>query len=538
MQPIEQYFPFEHIREKQKRALDFIVGAYERGYKNVIISAPTGTGKTGIGAAVCHWAPQNLPCATGTTCGGYYLTSQKMLQDQIEHDFCRMRCGTSASIKSATSYHCLSRPSRSCGVKTKVSCNHGNCPYRLAKTAWKIANLAVTNYAYFFTAGQYTDDIVPKQILVCDECHNLEREIIRHVDLKINEELFERWAPGIETVPQLHNLQEFTAWVKAVYLPEVQSRVTALVNIDDDSQAELLAEVSRHAEKVAQSLTLIEQDAHDWVFWREDGRDGKYSYIARPIEAKAFAQDLLLSRADLKVYMSAYPGDKAIFCRNLGLKVDDVAMASFASTFPVENRPIIAFSCGSMSLRNVEQSIPRLKATILKLFEIHGNEKGLIHCHSYRMMKIVRDALQGSKHLDRLIWHDGAGERDEAYHEHTSSSKPTVLISPSISEGFDFADNAARWQLIIKCPYPHLGDQQVLAKKDRDPEWYVQQAVSAIVQSCGRIVRSEQDWGKTYILDGDFKDLYARYDYLFPGWWKKALIWKNVKTKQQQQAII
>lgn len=526
-EPIAAYFPFESIREKQKIALDFIDRACAKGYRDIIIAAPTGTGKTGIGSSVCHWAVNNMSQSDAGKAiipGGYYLTSQKMLQDQIERDFPKMKHGTSASLKSAMAYHCLSYDRPCGGLNKKNPCMHASCPYKIAKAVWQASSLAVTNYAYFFTSGQYTQDIAHRQVLVCDECHNLEREVIRYVDIKINEELFDRWTPGIKQVPKLNSLAEFVTWLKTVYIPEATVKYDALIHVGDDALADEAAELKQHVDKVQHGVDLVSANPNDWIFWRENGKQGKCSYIARPVEAKPFTHDLLFSKADLRVYMSAYPGNKSVFCRSLGLDEDNVAMASLSSTFPVKHRPIIFYGCGSMSLRNVDQSIPMLSLVVRRLLAVHKHEKGLIHCHSYKMMQIVRNAVKGSDDEARLICHDSAAERDTAYKTHVHSPDPTVLISPSISEGFDFADDAARWQLIVKCPYPHLGDKQVAVKKQRDEEWYAQQAVSSIIQACGRIVRSDQDWGITYILDSDFNRLYSEYTELFPGWWKVALI--------------
>jgi ATP-dependent DNA helicase DinG len=100
-----------------------------------------------------------------------------------------------------------------------------------------------------------------------------------------------------------------------------------------------------------------------------------------------------------------------------------------------------------------------------------------------------------------------------------------VILSPSFTEGFDFADDMARWQVIAKMPYPYLGDKQVAAKKEADPEWYAMRTVMTVIQASGRICRNEKDHGVTYITDADFNHLWERYGYMFPNWWKEALQW-------------
>jgi superfamily II DNA or RNA helicase len=89
--PIE-FFPMETAREKQIRALDFVRRAHLQGYKDIIVAAPTGIGKTGIGAAIALWAQQ--PIVQGDfNPGAYYLVTQKLLQDQLDGDIKQFKVG-------------------------------------------------------------------------------------------------------------------------------------------------------------------------------------------------------------------------------------------------------------------------------------------------------------------------------------------------------------------------------------------------------------------------------------------------------------
>ena len=94
-----------------------------------------------------------------------------------------------------------------------------------------------------------------------------------------------------------------------------------------------------------------------------------------------------------------------------------------------------------------------------------------------------------------------------------------------MTEGFDFAYDLARWQVIAKVPFPYLGDRQVAAKKDINQDWYDLQAVMSIIQACGRIVRSDTDHGVTYVLDGDFMPLFEKNSDFFPRWFVDSFIW-------------
>ena len=77
-------------------------------------------------------------------------------------------------------------------------------------------------------------------------------------------------------------------------------------------------------------------------------------------------------------------------------------------------------------------------------------------------------------------------------------------MSPSVSEGVDLKDDLARFQIILKVPFGNLGDPWMKAKLTRSGEWYENRASTEVAQMIGRVVRSETDYGITYILDSAF----------------------------------
>ena len=53
-------------------------------------------------------------------------------------------------------------------------------------------------------------------------------------------------------------------------------------------------------------------------------------------------------------------------------------------------------------------------------------------------------------------------------------------------------------------------------------EWYRRMAMKDIIQGGGRIVRSAEDEGTVYILDGSFGYLYSNSVGMVPKWWKDS----------------
>ena len=96
------------------------------------------------------------------------------------------------------------------------------------------------------------------------------------------------------------------------------------------------------------------------------------------------------------------------------------------------------------------------------------------------------------------------------------SKKPTILLSPSMTEGGDLKDSSSRFQIICKIPYPYLGDKLVSKRMTKSKWWYPLQTAKSIVQSVGRAVRSEDDHAVTYILDDGWNYFCSKNKNIFP----------------------
>ena len=83
-----------------------------------------------------------------------------------------------------------------------------------------------------------------------------------------------------------------------------------------------------------------------------------------------------------------------------------------------------------------------------------------------------------------------------------------------ISEGIDFADDAARIVITVGIPYPAAMDPVTKAKREYNDKicridkkaisgsrWYEVQAFRAINQALGRCLRHSEDWGAILLVD-------------------------------------
>ena len=105
-----------------------------------------------------------------------------------------------------------------------------------------------------------------------------------------------------------------------------------------------------------------------------------------------------------------------------------------------------------------------------------------------------------------------------------TSKQPTVLLSPSMTEGVDLKGDLSRFQILCKVPYPWLGDPIIRKRMKKYPSWYPLQTAMTVVQSVGRSVRNKNDKAVTYILDADWNKFYRKHKNLFCEDFKRLIV--------------
>lgn len=526
---ILEFFPLPTPRRQQVQALHAVQDVVAQGYRDIALELPTGSGKSAIAATIAAWSNETLRLSDKHKPGAHILVQQKVLQDQIEAELDRLGGKEKAAlIKASIEYPCPSYKRCSVGLlEYRCDCiKQGQCSYKLAKARFLKAKVAVTNYSYFFTETQHVGQIEPRHVLVCDEAHSLPRTLLRQADLAVCENRLRDFAPDIvaSELYRVKTLEDFLGWLEDDYQPAVQSQAELLQALNDsDEQAKESYEVSQHLLKVDTFIARSKADPRGWVFWREEGRDRQLSLIVRPLDAAPYFDRLVAKRSPVRVYLSAFLGPKAIFCSELGLDPKRVAWMRFGSSFSPESRPVHLLSVGSMSRQNAEVTLPSLLKMVLRIAKVHATTRGILHTNSYRLADDVVNALELAGMGKRLVYPKNAEERDEALKQH-AAQEDAILISPSVGEGFDFRGDRARWQIILKCPYPSLSDQHTVVRAERDPAWYKSETVKHFVQTCGRICRSDDDFGSTYVLDSDVARVLKETEDSLPRWFKAALL--------------
>ena len=543
-----QYFPFAEPRKEQEEAINFALDAYANGKKYVIMDLGTGIGKSAIGVTIARYLTAHDPPSVvniknpdGTSSvechpGALFLTTQKILQEQYMDDFGNGK-GCMKSIRSAINYKCSHYKKLSCSEGQQLlrtadkessfwkKCMFG-CNYKMAKRDFLESQESITNFSYALIEANYSGKIKKHNLLIIDEAHNVENELCKFIEAAVTDRTAN--SLGLEW-PEIKTYLQATTWVCKTYLPAAKKSVAEMEKDVEDFKGleghekeygELVKRydaLRSHVDKL--DMFIACEDPDNWivdVLPQVGKSSAKITF--RPIDVSPYTEQNLFRLGRRALFMSATIINPDAFCESLGIPLSQAASLTKPSPFPAENRPIYFHPVGKMTADSIDESLPKIVAALKEILKEHKNSKGVVHTHNYKIAQYIKKNIKSS----RLIFHE-SHDREEALAKHIASKEPTVLVSPSMSEGVDLRDDLARFQVLLKVPYPSLGDKIVKKRMYKWKWWYPMQTIKTIIQSVGRSVRSDTDHAITYILDADWQRFYGQNRDLFPQHFKDAL---------------
>lgn len=473
--------------------------------KFIVLSAPTGAGKSVIALGVAQAAAKaGLRTAI--------LTKDTRLQDQYKsYQMENVKVGMGRrnfqcvleghEHKTAEEAPCVHEEGFECPYiwRQGLHSSEVKCPYYKQRTAADESQIRVLNYPFFFLgqrAGLFNSDII-----ICDEGHNVDKEVLNLVSVKLTEKnldtLWEEWRlkwPKRKSEILKHNPQMISMARMVVTNVELMPIL---------HRSDAVWEVYEKCRKI-----MALENLHCYV-----GPDLEF----KPILPNEFAREWLLKRGKV-VLMSATIFGAEYWRKRLG--ADEVEYIEIPSTFPVENRPIHVEPVAFLSHKDFTDGEWRLKKMAKRIDEIiasHLPKKGIIHTVSYkRALDYMDRSIFKSSGLLRL----GQTRQDIQDFIHSDMG---VLVSPSITEGIDLPDELCEFVIWMKVPFPNLLDPVVRLQREDDPGVYDYETVSTIVQGSGRGMRHEGDHCDIYILDAAWGSMYNKAKGILPEWWKAAL---------------
>jgi len=624
-------FPFQSKRERQAYVLNEIANALASDYKYILLEAPTGFGKSPVAIAVALTLGTSYICTSTKDLQTQYARDFPFLKVAkgknnfvcaVKEDFIKngtYRCGSCNSNNANECYHktvdygpCMSNEDfegRGCKYRTfikdyKIS-NKGTIKekvlidyntethYREKYSQWlHLVNLreelrlwrpceyfdqlniasasshSILNYAIFLALLQNKKVLPSRELLILDEAHLLETEIVRFRGLSISKRRWKKYIPSLKMVDygyddiekwidflihletgmlvltgnnsMVESLSIFRRakynWVSRKASPNKKKVVGTSEIFQSDEynthyfrgspsiSEELAVEVIRDTERLTGTINSILSNPNNWIV--SEIKKENYEVIMvelKPLNTSQYWKDVF-EKCTKTLMMSATILDSKTFCESLGLAHDQVKFIQVGSDFPLQNRSIYPMNIAYLNFSNLklQEVKTKISRAVDNLMTLHRNHKGIIHTTSYEQLNFIKENIS-QMNKRRLLVTDPEIQRDEVIAEHANSMKPTVLISPSLHMGLDLKDDLSRFQIITKVPYPNKSDRWTDAKRKAHEQWYNWQTALKLIQGYGRSIRSKEDWAKTYVLDSAFGYFVEKNNNILPDWFTQAI---------------
>lgn len=549
------------FREYQLNTIVQIIKYKLTGVKTQVMEAPCGSGKSTIAFIVCGvlWESFGLK--------SYILVSDLSLFEQYEQDLKKYNLNW-GKLKGKDNYQCqrngqvftngecqikgigiptLSDPDAS--ASKGFSCGP-RCKYVIERKKAEASPVTIMTYQFWFIAMNYIKEIMfdgneefapfqQRDFIICDEAHKIPDLVQRHFSPRIDSDdigfLFTLKEYADKVDYELPGIDLFKQTMKAFTLVEEPKdimicikRYEALMQKYNEFQYWLrdLAQKKGDTEKLlkylnagntcrechcklADYIKLVEELGLDTIVLTADtDKNADYHITLNCAFEHKMVKKYLHDKAPQELMMSATIGDCDIYKNMIGeeeLTNDEFKAYSVPSTFDFSKSPIYFYPKYRLSYTEKAKNLPLVIEEIKNILNNHKDEKGIIQTGSYEFSKALYDSLPPNLR-SRVLFYKDSKEKNEVIVKYKNSLNK-ILIGPSLVEGINFPHDECRFLIMMKVPYASLGDKLVQRKMNIIPGYYHNDVCQKITQGIGRIQRSKDDWGVTYIMDGCFNDI-------------------------------
>ncbi len=463
-------------REVQESALRKLEETWS-GADVFVVNLPVAAGKSAIAMTIAHWAKK-----------ASIITPTKMLVQQYKNEYPAVHV-----LRAKGDYYCSTfkcQVSKRPAIKNKPKTCHaeleckGCTDYLQDLRKSRVMPYVLSNYYIYMAHSLYRD------VLIVDEAHNL--------------------------VPMLQKLAAKKLWHHKYGYPtyaKTREQLIAWVNSPSNGWNST-EDILYH--KFKQELLGPRPS-----FLIENGLDlyhGEEQECLRmiPLDIREEPPFLWPSQVKKIVLLSATISRKDI--EQLGMSGRKVQYIQSSSPIEAERRPIVVpAESKNMSYKEQPKNLPALAQYIQSKAAEHKGEKGLIHV-TYSLARLLQPYLTDA----RYIFHTKSNKSGQ-YQAFRNSSEDSILVAAGMHEGVDLPYDAGRWQVLAKVPWPSLAEPAIKHLSTIDPEFYAWETIKSTLQACGRICRTPEDYGITYIFDDSFRRLYKQNPEFFPEWLKSSV---------------
>ena len=535
---IMSYFPLAKARRSQELVIVEIDRAFKSGKRIVILEAPVGSGKSAIA--------MTFAAESGDS---HVITPRKSLQDQYYEDFqddvvlMKGRNAYPCTYEAPLKFYrkvtkdikegrvrpplpgeddCSSAPCRN-SEAVWSSCTENNakpCPYQVAIETAQDHHTVIHNIHSFVFQTNFGGKFERRKLMIIDEAHEIENVIRGFITKKfsVNQVLDARDIPVHNTVQDWCNF-----FLQDSFVPRESPAEQAHKRADEDFKSDRdlyldKVEVLRANHEYYGTEFVVKQSP---LHVGREVRGTSFEFI--PDSIGGAAQRYLFDYGERVLLMSGTIYDKDQYCRYTGINPTEAHFIRVPSSFPVSNRPVYLKPDYQIdtSHKNWHYNFPEMIEKIQRIMTIFKDVKGLIHVPSYDAMYQIAGALSST----RIVTHE-RGDLQDRLETFYTSDEPQVFMSPVCQQGVDFKGDRARFQIVLRVPYSNTQDPFISRKVEKDFNWYNYQALVVLGQMVGRVNRSEDDFGATFLLDSRFTTFVRKNASKLPKWLKDAFVFK------------
>jgi ATP-dependent DNA helicase DinG len=284
-------------------------------------------------------------------------------------------------------------------------------------------------------------------------------------------------------------------------LERLETEIAAL-----PSKPEELLAIARRSAELRRDLTfLLESAEKNYVYWFERRARGVF-LAATPINVSDILRQNLFNQFDTVLLTSAtlaVSGQFNFLRQRLG--VDPTIEESLASEFDYFSQAILYIPPQMPDVRSPEFSA-RATAEIVKILEITDGRAFCLFT-SYAQMRDVHERLSKLVRFPLLL--QGTAPRSVLLDRFKNKPGAVLLATSSFWQGVDVPGEQLSCVIIDKLPFAVPSDPIVAARikaltdegRNAFAEYQVPEAVLALKQGFGRLIRARSDRGVLAILD-------------------------------------
>ena len=427
---------------------------------------------------------------------------------------------------------------------------HNVCPFEMSLDVTLWSDAIICDYNYVFDPNVYLrrffmNDKQEDYVFLIDEAHNLvdrAREMYSAVLLKDDFLIVKRLIKegNIKLIKQLDQCNKDLLKLKREcdefeVITEIDGFIMHLMGLMTEYEAYLQ---EYRADEGREELSKLYLDIRHFLNMCEI-LDENYTIYTDYDEGDRFRIKLQCMDPSRNLIKSYEKGRSAVlfsatllpinyYKEQLGGKKEDYAVYA-PSSFSKENRLIMVGSDVSTKYTRRNDREYRRILNYIKEFTCLRTGNYLVFFPSYQMMQSIYDVAEGE--IEGLVMQAGnmtEEEREAFLEEFVEDPKATrvafCVMGGIFSEGIDLKSSRLIGAIVVGTGLPMVCNERELfrgyfdAKNNSGFDYaYLYQGMNKVLQSAGRVIRTNEDRGAILLLDERF--LQAQYYQLFPQEW-------------------